>query len=120
MANIQNKIRSFVVKLSPKRRVLTLDNAEELIQLSHDMYYNTPTFDKYSAQEYTILDSHARPWTFNGPVEINAHIWMYLTSPIKYDFAGELNKALKKGCSLKSKNKTQSLGDALIFIEGTK
>ena len=37
-----------------------------------------------------------------------------------YDFAGELNKALKKGCSLKSKNKTQSLGDALIFIEGTK
>ena len=90
MANIQNKIRSFVVKLSPKRRVLTLDNAEELIQLSHDMYYNTPTFDKYSAQEYTILDSHARPWTFNGPVEINAHIWMYLTSHIKYDFAGEL------------------------------
>lgn len=37
-----------------------------------------------------------------------------------YDFAGELNKALKKGCSLKSKNKTQSLGDALIFIEGIK
>ncbi len=37
-----------------------------------------------------------------------------------FDFAGELNKALKKGCSLKSKNKTQSLGDAMIFIEGTK
>jgi hypothetical protein len=37
-----------------------------------------------------------------------------------YDFAGELNKALKKGCSLKSRNKTQSLGDAFVFIEGTK
>ncbi len=37
-----------------------------------------------------------------------------------YDFAGELNKALKKGCSLKSKNKTQSLGDALILVEGLK
>jgi hypothetical protein len=37
-----------------------------------------------------------------------------------FDFAGELNKALKKGCSLKSKNKTQSLGDAMITIEGTK
>ena len=37
-----------------------------------------------------------------------------------YDFGGELNKALKKGCSLKSKNKTQSLGDAFVFIEGTK
>jgi hypothetical protein len=37
-----------------------------------------------------------------------------------YDFAGELNKALKKGCNLKSKNKTQSLGDAFVFIEGTK
>lgn len=37
-----------------------------------------------------------------------------------YDFAGELNKALKKGCNLKSKNKTQSIGDAMVFIEGTK
>jgi hypothetical protein len=37
-----------------------------------------------------------------------------------FDFAGELNKALKKGCKLKSKNKTQSLGDAMILIEGTK
>jgi hypothetical protein len=37
-----------------------------------------------------------------------------------YDFARELNKALKNGCSLKSKNKTQSLGDAMILIEGTK
>ena len=37
-----------------------------------------------------------------------------------YDFAGELNKALKKGCSLKSKNRTQSLGDAFVVIEGTK
>ena len=37
-----------------------------------------------------------------------------------YDFAGELNKALKKGCSLKSKNKTQSLGDAMILVEGLK
>ena len=37
-----------------------------------------------------------------------------------YDFAGELNKALKKGCSLKSKNKTQSLGDAMIMVEGLK
>jgi hypothetical protein len=37
-----------------------------------------------------------------------------------YDFAGELNKALKNGCSLKSKNKTQSLGDAFVLIEGSK
>jgi hypothetical protein len=37
-----------------------------------------------------------------------------------YDFAGELNKALKKGCNLKSKNKTQSLGDGMVVIEGTK
>jgi hypothetical protein len=37
-----------------------------------------------------------------------------------YDFAGELNKAMKKGCSLKSKNRTQSLGDALVLIEGLK
>jgi len=37
-----------------------------------------------------------------------------------YDFAGELNKALKKGCGLKSQNKTQSLGDAMVFIKGTK
>lgn len=37
-----------------------------------------------------------------------------------YDFAGELNKGLKKGCNLKSKNKTQSLGDAFVMIEGTK
>jgi hypothetical protein len=37
-----------------------------------------------------------------------------------YDFAGELNKGLKKGCNLKSKNKTQSLGDAMVLIEGTK
>lgn len=37
-----------------------------------------------------------------------------------YDFAGELNKALKSGCGLKSKNRTQSLGDAMIFIDGLK
>jgi len=37
-----------------------------------------------------------------------------------YDFAGELNRAVKNGCSLKSKNRTQSIGDALIFIEGAK
>jgi hypothetical protein len=37
-----------------------------------------------------------------------------------YDFAGELNRAFKSGCSLKSKNRTQSLGDAFIFIEGAK
>ena len=37
-----------------------------------------------------------------------------------YDFAGELNKGLKKGCNLKSKNKTQSLGDAFVMIQGSK
>jgi hypothetical protein len=37
-----------------------------------------------------------------------------------YDFAGELNRAMKNGCSLKSKNRTQSLGDAFVFIDGTK
>ena len=37
-----------------------------------------------------------------------------------FDFAGELNRALKNGCSLKSKNKTQSIGDAAVLIEGTK
>lgn len=36
-----------------------------------------------------------------------------------YDFSGELNKALKKGCGLKTRNRTQSLGDALVLIEGT-
>lgn len=37
-----------------------------------------------------------------------------------YDFSGELSKALKKGCGLKTKNRTQSLGDALVLIEGSK
>jgi hypothetical protein len=37
-----------------------------------------------------------------------------------YDFWGELNKVLKKGCNPISKNKTQSLGDAFVFLEGTK
>lgn len=37
-----------------------------------------------------------------------------------YDFSGELSKALKKGCGLKTRNRTQSLGDALVLIEGTK
>lgn len=36
-----------------------------------------------------------------------------------YDFSGELSKALKKGCGLKTRNRTQSLGDALVLIEGT-
>lgn len=35
-----------------------------------------------------------------------------------YDFASDLRKAIKKGCSLDVKNKTQSLGDALVVIEG--
>jgi hypothetical protein len=37
-----------------------------------------------------------------------------------YDFAKNLSKAMKKGCSLNVKNKTQSLGDAMVVIEGTK
>lgn len=35
-----------------------------------------------------------------------------------YDFASDLRKAIKKGCSLDVKNKTQSLADALVVIEG--
>jgi hypothetical protein len=37
-----------------------------------------------------------------------------------YDFASDLRKSIKNGCSLDVKNKTQSIGDALILIEGTK
>lgn len=35
-----------------------------------------------------------------------------------YDFARELSKALNKGCGVKSQNRTQGLGDALISIKG--
>ncbi len=35
-----------------------------------------------------------------------------------YDFGRALSKALNKGCGVKSKNKTQGLGDALISIKG--
>lgn len=35
-----------------------------------------------------------------------------------YDFAKELKKAIDKGCGIKSKNKTQGLGDAFIVITG--
>lgn len=35
-----------------------------------------------------------------------------------YDFASDLRKAIKNGCSIDVKNKTQSLGDALVVIEG--
>jgi hypothetical protein len=37
-----------------------------------------------------------------------------------YDFASDLRKALNKGCTLDVKNKTQSLGDALVIIQGNK
>jgi len=37
-----------------------------------------------------------------------------------YDFAQDLKKAMKSGCGLDVKNKTQSLGDALLIIEGSK
>jgi len=37
-----------------------------------------------------------------------------------YDFAQQLTKAMKNGCSIKVKNKTQSLGDAYLIIEGSK
>ncbi|MEI7594146.1 MAG: DUF6175 family protein [Bacteroidota bacterium] len=35
-----------------------------------------------------------------------------------YDFAREMKKALDSGCGMKSKNKTQGLGDAYIVIKG--
>ena len=35
-----------------------------------------------------------------------------------YDFARELSKDLNKGCGVKSQNRTQGLGDALISIKG--
>ena len=35
-----------------------------------------------------------------------------------YDFARAMAKALNKGCGVKSKNKTQGLGDALISMKG--
>lgn len=35
-----------------------------------------------------------------------------------YDFAKDLKKGLKKGCGLYVSNSTQSLGDALLIIEG--
>ncbi|MBR5434350.1 MAG: hypothetical protein IK117_07930 [Bacteroidales bacterium] len=35
-----------------------------------------------------------------------------------YDFARAMSKALNKGCGMKSKNRTQGLGDALISIKG--
>ena len=35
-----------------------------------------------------------------------------------YDFARAMSKALNKGCGVKSKNKTQGLGDALISMKG--
>jgi hypothetical protein len=35
-----------------------------------------------------------------------------------YDFAKDLKKGLKKGCGLDVSNSTQSLGDALLIIEG--
>ena len=37
-----------------------------------------------------------------------------------YDFAKDLKKGLKKGCGLDVSNSTQSLGDALLIIEGVK
>lgn len=37
-----------------------------------------------------------------------------------YDFASDLRKAIRNGCSLSVANNTQSLGDALITIEGIK
>lgn len=37
-----------------------------------------------------------------------------------YDFAKDLKKGLKKGCGLDVSNSTQSLGDALLIIEGTR
>jgi hypothetical protein len=37
-----------------------------------------------------------------------------------YDFAKDLKKGLKKGCGLDVSNSTQSLGDAMLVIEGVK
>jgi hypothetical protein len=37
-----------------------------------------------------------------------------------YDFAKDLKKGLKKGCGLDVSNSTQSLGDAMLIIEGVK
>lgn len=37
-----------------------------------------------------------------------------------YDFASDLRKAIRNGCSLNVSNNTQSLGDALIIIDGKK
>lgn len=37
-----------------------------------------------------------------------------------YDFAKDLKNAMEKGCGLNIANKTQSIGDAFIQIEGTK
>ena len=37
-----------------------------------------------------------------------------------YDFANDLKNAMKKGCALDVKNKTQSLGDGLLEISKTK
>ena len=37
-----------------------------------------------------------------------------------YDFAKDLKKGLKKGCGLDVSNSTQSLGDAMLIVEGIK
>jgi hypothetical protein len=37
-----------------------------------------------------------------------------------YDFAKDLKKGLKKGCSLEVENSTQSIGDAMVIIEKAK
>jgi hypothetical protein len=37
-----------------------------------------------------------------------------------YDFAKDLKKGLKKGCGLDLSNSTQSLGDAMLIVEGIK
>ena len=37
-----------------------------------------------------------------------------------YDFANSLKNEIKSGCGLDVSNKTQSIGDALIIIKGTR
>lgn len=127
IANFKNQINGYFGNIIEKGREITVRVAiDKEIKLS--MEDDCLDGDTYSDWVIDYLKTHTQKGTYK--LERNTETELFFrnvriktlnedgTQFSAYDFAKDLKKAIDKGCGIKSKNKTQGLGDAYIVLKG--
>jgi hypothetical protein len=127
IANFKNQITGYFGDIIKKGREITVRIAiDKGIKMSMDD--DCLEGDTYADWIIDYLKKHAQKGAYK--LERNTDTELFFrnvriktlnedgTQYSAYDFAKDLKKAMDKGCGMKSKNKTQGLGDAYIVIKG--